>query len=174
MKDKKVILPRLWKRWNKNKDFGIPQVNDASSFFANLFLDELDKWMLRNNFIFMRYVDDMRVFAQDEPTARRALAELITELREMGLYIASGKTSINATQNVLKDFQDDSAQTKAVEAEIKMGTPVHLESAAKMLQEFIEELISRPEKFNDRQFRYCVNRFKRLKAINWRWMFMTM
>ena len=164
LKDIKVILPRLWRRWNKNKDFGIPQVNDASSFFANLFLDELDKWMLRNNYVFMRYVDDMRVFAQDEPTARQALADIITELREMGLYIASGKTSIKSTTSVLKGLQDDSAQMKAIEAEIKMGTPTHLESAAKMLQEFIEELISGSEKFNDRQFRYCVNRFKRLKV----------
>lgn len=164
LKDIKVILPRLWRRWNKNKDFGIPQVNDASSFFANLFLDELDKWMLRNNYVFMRYVDDMRVFAQDEPTARRALADIITELRDMGLYIASGKTAIKNTATVLQNMQSDSVQMKAIEAEIKMGTPAHLESAAKMLQGFIEELISSSEKFNDRQFRYCVNRFKRLKV----------
>jgi len=164
LKDIKVILPRLWRRWNKNKDFGIPQVNDPSSFFANLFLDELDKWMLRNNYVFMRYVDDMRVFAQDEPTARRALADVITELRDLGLYIASGKTSIKKAANVLQDMQNDSAQMKTIEAEIKLGTPTHLEAAAKMLQSFIEELISSSEKFNDRQFRYCVNRFKRLKV----------
>lgn len=164
LKDVKVLLPRMWRRWNKNKDFGIPQVNDASSFFANLFLDELDKWMLRNDYVFMRYVDDMRVFAEDEPTARRALANLITELREMGLYVASGKTHIRSTATVLRDLQDNSAQMKAIEAELKSGIPAQLEAAAQMLQVLIAELISSPEKFNDRQFRYCVNRFKRLKV----------
>lgn len=164
LKDIKVVLPRLWRRWNQNKDFGIPQVNDASSFFANLFLDELDKWMLRNNYVFMRYVDDIRLFAQDEPTARRALSDVITELRNMGLYIASGKTSIKSTADVLQSIKNDSTQMKAIEAEIKLGTPTHLENAAKMLQGFIEDLISSSEKFNDRQFRYCVNRFKRLKV----------
>lgn len=164
LKDIKVILPRLWRRWNQNKEFGIPQVNDASSFFANIFLDELDKWMLRNNYVFMRYVDDMRVFAEDEPTARKALADIIRELRSMGLYIASGKTSIKETAHVLQNMQNDSAQMKAIEAELKLGTPAHLEIAANMLQAFIEELISSQENFNDRQFRYCVNRFKRLKV----------
>ena len=166
LKDIKIILPRLWRRWNKNKDFGIPQVNDSSSFFANLFLDELDKWMLRHGYIFLRYVDDMRVFTNDEPTARRALASLITELRDMGLYIASGKTSIKETSVVINELKEKSEQMNLIEIEIKSGSPDRLLIAAQMLQEFITELISRPEKFNDRQFRYCVNRFKRLKVNN--------
>jgi len=164
LKDIKVLLPRLWRRWNKNKDFGIPQVNDASSFFANLFLDELDKWMLRQGYIFLRYVDDIRVFTQDEPTARRALADLITELRDMGLYVASGKTSIKETSVVLAELREKSERMNLIETEIKSGVPARLEVAAQMLQEFIAELINDPEKFNDRQFRYCVNRFKRLKV----------
>ncbi|MCC6569856.1 MAG: hypothetical protein IT315_11520 [Anaerolineales bacterium] len=164
LKDIKVLLPRLWRRWNKNKNFGIPQVNDASSFFANLFLDELDKWMLRQGHVFLRYVDDMRVFTQDEPTARRALADLITELRDMGLYIASGKTSIKETPVVLAELREKSERMNIIEVEIKSGIPERLEAAAQMLQEFIGELISSPDKFNDRQFRYCVNRFKRLKV----------
>ncbi len=166
LKDIKVLLPRLWRRWNKNKDFGMPQVNDASSFFANLFLDELDKWMLRNNFVFMRYVDDMRVFAEDEPKARRALAELISQLRDMGLYIASGKTSIKETAPLLKEIQENSKHMNLIEAEINTRIPSRIENAAHMLEDLITELIANPDKFNDRHFRFCVHRFKKMKINN--------
>jgi retron-type reverse transcriptase len=166
LKEIKVLLPRLWRRWNKRKDFGIPQVNDASSFFANLFLDDLDKWMVRNNYVFMRYVDDMRVFAEDEPKARQALAELITQLRERGLYIASGKTSIRQTAPLLKEMRENSRQMNLIEAEIKSGDPSRIEKAAHMLEDFIAEIIENPEKFNDKHFRFCVYRFKKMKVNN--------
>jgi len=166
LKEIKVLLPRLWKRWNRNKDFGIPQVNDASSFFGNLFLDELDKWMLRNNYVFLRYVDDMRIFAMDEPGARRALAELISQLRDMGLYIASGKTMIMETAPFLKKMQESAQQMNFIETEIKTGLPKQIENAASMLEEMITEIIANPDKFNDRHFRYCVHRFKKMKVNN--------
>lgn len=166
LKEVKILLPRLWRRWNKNKDFGIPQVNDVSSFFANLFLDELDKWMLRNNYVFLRYVDDMRIFASDEPGARRALADLISQLRDMGLYIASGKTAIRETSPFLKEMQESAQQMNLIEVEIKTGSPERIENAAHMLEEMITEIIDNPDKFNDRHFRYCVHRFKKMKVNN--------
>lgn len=58
LRETKKLLSRLWKRWSRGASrYGIPQVNDASSFFANLYLDELDKWMLRHDYVFLRYVD---------------------------------------------------------------------------------------------------------------------
>lgn len=166
LKEIKVLLPRLWRRWNKNKDFGIPQVNDVSSFFANLFLDELDKWMLRNRYVFVRYVDDMRIFTMDEPGARRALAELISQLRDMGLYVASGKTAIRETALFLNEMQESARQMNLIEAEIQTGLPQRIENAAHMLEEMVSELIASPDKFNDRHFRFCVHRFKKMKVNN--------
>jgi hypothetical protein len=160
----KTLLPRLLRRWNKNKRYGLPQVNDASSFFGNIFLDELDKAMLRHGYAFLRYVDDMRIFTTDEPSARRALADLIIQLREMGLYIASGKTSIKSTAEMLTEIQDNSRKMNAIEEELNSKSQPRVIIAVHMLEEFINELISTPEKFDDRQFRYCVNRFKRLKV----------
>jgi retron-type reverse transcriptase len=72
------LLRRLLRSWNIGlKNFGIPQINDASSFMANLYLDELDKWLLAHRYISLRYVDDIRIFTENEPKARKALAELI-------------------------------------------------------------------------------------------------
>jgi len=166
LRESKQLLQRLWGRWSKGKKIGIPQVNDASSFFANVYLDELDKWMIRQGYVFLRYVDDMRIFTNSEPSARFALAELITQLREIGLHVGAGKTFIKDTADVMRELQDNAERMDNIEAEIKSGDPARLEAAVTMLERFITELISDPKKFNDRPFRFCVNRFKRLKVNN--------
>ncbi len=159
----KILMRRLLGRWNFGlKNFGIPQINDASSFMANLYLDELDKWLLAHGWTALRYVDDIRVFAESEPEARKALADLIVKLREMGLYIASGKTRIRTSLEVLDDLERGRNQVRQIEAQIDTGDPDQVEQAALLLQDFFLELVSATENFNDRLFRFCVNRFKRL------------
>ena len=160
----KAILRRMWGRWNVGylRNFGIPQINDASSFLANLYLDELDKWLLSRGFVCLRYVDDIRIFAESEPQARKMLAELIVKMREMGLYVASGKTRIKRSENVLAELTKGRIQIRQIEADIDSADPARMSIAAQSLEEFFRQLISEPLEFNDRLFRFCVNRFKRL------------
>jgi retron-type reverse transcriptase len=159
-----IILRRMWGRWNVGyiKNFGIPQINDASSFMANMYLDELDKWLVSRKLIYLRYVDDIRIFAENEPQARKALAELIVKMRQMGLYIASGKTKIKKTIDVLGELAKGRNQIKEIETDIDSGDHERMELAAKKLEDFFVELVCEPQDFNDRLFRFCVNRFKRL------------
>jgi retron-type reverse transcriptase len=160
----KVILNRMWGRWNVGfiKNFGIPQINDASSFMANLYLDEIDKWLTSRNLLYLRYVDDIRIFVGSEPQARKALAELIVKMREMGLYIASGKTKIKKTVDVLGELTKGRNQIQDIESDIDSGNPERMTSAAQKMKDFFLQLVSEPQEFNDRLFRFCVNRFKRL------------
>lgn len=162
--DIRAILGRQLGKWNFYgfKKFGIPQINDASSFFANLYLDELDKWLIAQRLVALRYVDDIRIFASDEPTARKALAELIIKLREMGLYIASGKTKIKKSEEVISELETGRGQIKVIETEIDSLEPNKLENAGELLKAYFLTLIEDPIKFNDRHFRFCVNRFKKL------------
>ena len=165
LRETKQLLHRLWYRWRGNRyRFGIPQMNDASSFFGNLYLDELDKWMTRHGYVFLRYVDDMRIFAEDEPSARRALADLIVELRQMGLYVASAKTAIRESNEVLEQLGEGRQRIDAIETELNSRVAERVERAALLLEQFFTELVDDPNQFNDRHFRYCVNRFKKLRA----------
>jgi hypothetical protein len=160
----KELLHRMWGRWNVGyiKHFGIPQINDASSFMANLYLDELDKWLLSHELVYLRYVDDIRIFAESEPQARKALAELIVKMREMGLYVASGKTKIKKSADVLGELARGRNQIREIEADIDSGNVERMNSAAEKLKVFFLQLVSDQHGFNDRLFRFCVNRFKRL------------
>ena len=162
----KELLHRMWGRWNIGyiKNFGIPQINDASSFMANLYLDELDKWLLSNKLVYLRYVDDIRIFAPSEPQARKALAELIVKMREMGLYVASGKTKIKKASDVLGELTKGRNQIRDIETEIDSSDAERMNLAAEKLKSFFVQLVSEPQDFNDRLFRFCVNRFKRLQV----------
>jgi hypothetical protein len=167
LREIKQLLQRLWRGWNtSNHRFGIPQVNNASSFFANLYLDELDKWMLRQNYVYLRYVDDIRIFTFDEPNARRALSNLIPKLREMGLYVGSAKTAIKPTRPLVEELVEGRRRMDEIETELAFRTPQHLETAAAMIETFFHDIVDDPAQFNDRHFRYCVNRFKRLRVNN--------
>lgn len=160
----KVILRRMWGRWNVGyiKNFGIPQINDASSFMANMYLDELDKWLVSRKLVYLRYVDDIRIFAKTEPEAKKALAELIVKMREMGLYVASGKTKIKKTADVLGELTKGRNQIKDIESDIDSADPERMNVAAEKMKLFFLQLVNDPLEFNDRLFRFCVNRFKRL------------
>jgi len=166
LKAVKELLRRMLGRWNVGyiKNFGIPQINDASSFMANLYMDELDKWLLSHKFVYLRYVDDIRIFAKNEPEARKSLAELIVKMREMGLYIASGKTKIKKSADVLSELAKGRNQIKEIEAEIDSRNVERMNIAAEKLKSFFVQLVSEPQDFNDRLFRFCVNRFKRLQV----------
>jgi len=163
LKELKKLLPRLLGKWaiGLNK-FGIPQINDPSSFMGNLYLDELDKWFSIQQIESLRYVDDIRIFAESEAQARSFLANTIVKLREMGLYIAAGKTKIQPSEEVINQLEK--ARSKINEIDGHLGTRQRecFQIATKLLKNFFIELVDEPRNFNDRHFRYCLNRFKRL------------
>lgn len=159
------LLGRLWSRWSGGVvPCGVPQMNDASSFFANVYLDEFDKWMLRNGYEYVRYVDDMRVFAETEPGARRALADLIRQLRAAGLYVGSSKTHIRESRAVLDGLGEGRHRIEEIEADLQSGARERMDDAASKLVSFFDEITAEGTPLNDRHFRYCINRFKRLRA----------
>lgn len=75
-------------------NMGLPQGSDPSSVLATAYLEPVDSYMLRKGYAFFRYVDDMYVFAQDEPEARVALRDLEAQLRRLQLNLQPGKTEI--------------------------------------------------------------------------------
>lgn len=87
-------LDRLLKQWTFSRDHGLPQNRDASAFLSNILLSFVDREMARKGYDYYRYVDDIRVLADTELQARRALQDLIRELRKVGLNINASKTEI--------------------------------------------------------------------------------
>lgn len=90
---------------NLSRNIGLLQGNDVSSFLSNLYLLDLDDAMLKivggNNNKYYRYVDDIKLFTNDEDEARQVLLKLEETLRKLHLNVQSSKTKIVSANNIL-------------------------------------------------------------------------
>jgi hypothetical protein len=109
-------LFRLLEYWdwkpagNLPRGIGLPQGNDVSSFFSNLYLLELDKEMLSvvssNTKKYYRYVDDVKLFTGNKSEAQKALVTLERVLRGLNLHTQSAKTKIEKSNTIFdKDVE---------------------------------------------------------------------
>ena len=87
-------LIRMLKRWSNCRMVVIPQGPMASDYLANLYMDTVDKYLVRAGHRYLRYVDDIYVLTRSETDAHRALHELGQELRHLGLVMQTQKTQV--------------------------------------------------------------------------------
>ena len=85
--------------WTSDKhgarvDHGIPQGPIASDFIAEAFLLPVDEAMKRARIKYIRYVDDVRVFARSAKEAKQAAISLELECRKWSLIPQSSKFTV--------------------------------------------------------------------------------
>lgn len=164
--DVNILLGKLWNRWGTRyvRGFGIPQINDVSSFFGNVYLDELDKWLMGFSGPAFRFVDDIRIFSKDKYEARKNLVELIGKLRTMGLYISSEKTRIIDTYTVFDEINQRNKKIENIDQELESYDEERIRIASLVITDIIKEIAVEKESKDGRLFRFCINRLKKIKA----------
>ncbi len=86
--------------------------NSTEGVFANIYLNAIDQDMVKIEDIdFGRYNDDMRIFATDRPTAKRAMLTLQERLLTKGLNLNSSKT----------EFEDDKSGVEKLRSKAYEG-----------------------------------------------------
>jgi len=96
-------LGELLTAWQLAGIRGLPQGPAASSPIANLYLSPLDRTLADGGRRFVRYVDDLWVFASSYAEARQIQDEIERHLYSRGLSLAGGKTQI---------YGEDKARTR--------------------------------------------------------------
>src|SRR3546814_15859996 len=71
-----------------------------------MLLSRVDRAMAGKGYDYYRYVDDIRVIADTEIHARRALQDIIRLLRTVGLNINANKTAILSPETSQKDLAE--------------------------------------------------------------------
>ncbi|MHB8954572.1 MAG: reverse transcriptase domain-containing protein [Pirellulaceae bacterium] len=90
---------------------GIPQGNDISSFFGNLYVVPLDRAL--NSFCkkrdakWFRYVDDVKVFTKSERDAREAVFVINDALRALHLNLQGSKTEILSGESLKYELSNE-------------------------------------------------------------------
>ncbi|AXR68719.1 RNA-directed DNA polymerase [Leptospira mayottensis] len=94
------------------KSIGIPQGNPISNLFANLILHDNDRLMEekfsdRNDFLYMRFCDDMIILSTKEKTANESYEDYISLLKEKKLLYHNERPLLPYTDSsTKKDFWD--------------------------------------------------------------------
>ena len=104
-----TVLDMIWK-WLKaghmeegkfhNTESGTPQGGVISPILANIYLNELDWELDKENVRFVRYADDFLLFAKTEEEIRRAGAVANRVINDLGLEVSIEKTKF-------VDFNDE-------------------------------------------------------------------
>lgn len=80
--------------FSNNKRNGIPQNSDVSSLLATFYLNQVDAYMFHHVPVYVRFMDDIRIFCDDVYTARKYLTLIEKELRRINLSLNSQKSKI--------------------------------------------------------------------------------
>jgi hypothetical protein len=160
-------LRTLLEKWCYNDRHGLPQNRDASSFVANVVLDAVDKAMVSKGYDYFRYVDDIRIICNDTHEAKRALNDLIFELRKFSLNINSKKTVIldENSEDVGEYFPSTDDTMLLIDSMWRSRSKKVIAKSIPILYDFLKEQIEKGET-QGRPFRYCINRFKTLISSN--------
>jgi len=90
---------------------GIPQGNEVSSFLGNVYLLPLDeefrKFSRKKDIKYFRYMDDVKIFAKDEATARECIFVMNNILRKLHLNIQGEKTIILQGEDIKSEIEDE-------------------------------------------------------------------
>jgi len=151
----------LLARWSFSERHGLPQNRDASSFIANVVLSDVDRKMADLGYDYYRYVDDIRIICDSQQQARKALHQLIAQLRTVGMNINSAKTRIltrqDAPATLAEFFPNTDDRSSAIDSMWKSRSRRVIARSIPLIHEMVRECIEKKET-QSRQFRFAVNR----------------
>ena len=104
---------QLLEKWESSEGMelgtGIPQGPQASGIVAEVVLAEYDSFIeqlqKRISFQYFRYVDDIRILADDEKIVRWVLFLLDVKSKELGLFPQSSKIAIHKINNIDEEIK---------------------------------------------------------------------
>lgn len=160
-----ATLDRLLAQWTFNRDHGLPQNRDASSFLSNILLSSVDREMTTKGYDYYRYVDDIRIIADSDLHARRALQDLIRQLRTIGLNINASKTEILApdasNEKIAEYFPSQDSSTIAINQMWQSRSRRIVTKSVTYIFEILIRCISEGDA-QTRTFRFAVNRVAKI------------
>lgn len=162
-------LCELLARWGYNNRHGLPQNRDASSFIANIVLNSVDQAMVKLGHDYYRYVDDIRIICATPRSAKKALTELINQLRMIGMNINSSKTIIltgsSSEAEIFESFPTADDRTLTIDSMWSSRSRRVIARSAKYIYELLKDCINQKQT-QSRQFRFAVNRLIQLAEAN--------
>jgi len=126
------LLSRCLREWTPHEDGvnfsrGLPQGYEASDYLATLFLLPTDEQMIQRGH-YLRYVDDIRVFAPDRDTASRELLNLDVALKKQALILQPAKTGAREITDINEEIDELTGALSMIDQERRRGENIDEEA----------------------------------------------
>ena len=176
----KAILDMI-DAWNGTKYHGLPQGMWPSDFLGNIYLDPVDKYMLRRGYDYFRYSDDIRVFGNSKLDLYRALKDLTIQLRSLHLNLQTEKNQLLYGTRLQKyvDYRHSRLQEFVktlppvivvdygyggdIQVEKKDVAVEDVQKSEELLLQYLRQHVFRAEdRYDARMLRYCIGLLTRL------------
>jgi len=102
----RAALKRMLSLWSGERKIGIPQGPDISSVLGNLYLIPVDNAMESSEWLFFRYMDDIRIVGRSRGAVLAGLRILERECRKLGLTLAPSKTREHYGDEAVASLRD--------------------------------------------------------------------
>lgn len=142
---------------------GVPQGPEVSSILGNFYLRPLDAILRKLDVKFLRFQDDIKVFAGEPHILRRAVHSLTPVVRGRHLNLSTAKTKLLMGNDVHEHFED--AHKDAINYGLEIGS----EEAPQELRDLFDAAVSGTN-IRERDVKFSVNRLAKLAddhAVTW-------
>jgi hypothetical protein len=157
------ILARLLDGISKMSDLnGVPQGPEVSSVLGNFYLRPLDAILRKLDVKFLRFQDDIKVFAGEPHVLRRAVHTLTPVVRGRHLNLSTAKTKLLMGDEVKNHFEDSHKDA------INYGLSIGAAEAPEELRALFDGAVA--GEIRERDVKFAVNRLAKLKdphAVSW-------
>ena len=140
---------------------GLPQGPEASAFLAECVLSRFDSVLLKD-VTYLRYIDDIRLLARDEPTLRKALLRLDLVSKDLGLVPQAQKIGITHCKSVDEVIKTVPSSLVAVRAP---GSVVKQSQLLAMWRKSLKKAGGRWLVDDPTRFRFAVYRMTPRRAV---------
>ncbi|HSE60980.1 MAG TPA: RNA-directed DNA polymerase [Candidatus Saccharimonadales bacterium] len=115
-------IRKMLKKWSQVGTKGLPQGVSASHLLAKLYMSGVDVEMRNAGYTQFRFVDDIRIFCNSIPEAKKALMALTDILRRRGLNLQSAKSKILQADEARLEIAGKATVIDALHARLRNET----------------------------------------------------
>jgi len=133
------LFIRCLHKWSNPNGRGIPQGYSPSDVLAKVYMNPIDTYLKNKDILFLRYVDDFRIFCKTKQEAKIILSDLIKILADKGLSVNGAKTYVLPYEKAKQEIESIIPLINSINQNLKIQLNINSYITDKELDEILNE-----------------------------------
>lgn len=156
------LIRRLIETWAGTEP-GIPLVNDSVFFLGNAYLSVVDRVVANETDLFIRYLDDYRIFGSRQVELERVFEQISRGLAALGLRVNPRKVRIGSRKDFLQPVNNLAFASKPRYV-IDLDVGIYNQIEPEQLADLVSRSLETPDEYLNEGFgRYLLGALRRYR-----------